>query len=132
MYRLLSRISSTNKRRNKKTPYGRGGTHRRSMRGERLDYSTNQLLILRNCPSDIMQILRLTGERLSSIPAQEVPLTIVSRCVYIHGSDCGPPPSFIRGLFFLTHPSYMPRLEVIDDLHTVKAGYHTDKCVARR
>ena len=86
----------------------------------------------RNCPNAILQILRLTGERLSSIPAQEVPLTTVSRCVYIHGSDCGPPPSFIRGLFFLTRPSYMPGLEVIDDLHTVVAGYHTDKCVARR
>ena len=93
---------------------------------------SNAVLNKRNCPNAILQILRLTGERLSSIPAQEVPLTIVSRCVYIHGSDCGPPPSFIRGLFFLTRPSYMPGLEVIDDLHTVVAGYHTDKCVARR
>ena len=93
---------------------------------------SNAVLNKRNCPNAILQILRLTGERLSSIPAQEVPLTIVSRCVYIHGSDCGPPPAFIRGLFFLTRPSYMPGLEVIDDLHTVVAGYHTDKCVARR
>ena len=93
---------------------------RRSVRGERLDYSTNQLLILRNCPSDIMQILRLTGERLSSIPAQEVPLTLVSRCVCIHGTDFGPPPSFIRGQLFLTRLFYMNTPRVLDASRTVE------------
>ena len=72
----------------------------------------NAVLDKRNCPNALWQILRLTGERLSSIPAQEVPLTTVSRCICLHGTDRGPPPSFIRGLFSLTRPSYMPGPEI--------------------
>ena len=91
----------------------------------------NALLDKRNCPNALWQILRLTGERLSSIPAQEVPLTTVSRCVCLHGLDGGPPPSFIRGQLFLTHPSYMPGPGVLRYPCTVQAGYNTAICVAR-
>jgi len=74
----------------------------------------NSTINKRNCPNDIWQILRLAGERLSSIPAQIVPLTRIW--------DPGPPPSFIRGQFYLTHPSYMAGSGVLVASRTVIAG----------
>jgi len=85
----------------------------------------NAVLDKRNCPNALWQILRLTGERLSSIPAQEVPLTSVSEFplpLRLGDSEESPPPSFIRGLFFLTRPGYMPGPGILDAPRTVLAG----------